>query len=69
MQSIDVRGFLFSPQSKPEISNLMVSFFAGGDPKNVFFLDPPPKKFSHSCQPKIFHRYLQNPQFSAGPKF
>ena len=47
MQSIDVRGFLF-PRSQPEISNLMVSFFAGGDPKNVFLLDPPPKKFSHS---------------------
>ena len=41
MQSRDVRGFLFSPQSKPKISNLMDSFFAGGGPK--IFQTPPPK--------------------------
>ena len=74
MQSIDVRGFLFSPQSKPEISNLMSSFFAGGDPKNgfFFFLTPPPKKFfpivNNFPAPQIFPNFSKS-QTSRPPKF
>ena len=37
-------GFCFPRSQNLKISNLMGSFFAGGDPKNVFFFRPPPEK-------------------------